>query len=183
MTANLTPAEIAAETAKLAYCDRCADRHHPAGDCDAEYADRAGLTLVEYRVGMLRAQGITVTETPLPPVVEITREGRREIEQTDRVTDLVPVLAGVEVEIYAPDHGTLTGWSADPVWAGVDRPTTGGMVCRDRKTANRLAAAIRAGKAYVPVAVKVDSYGHTYVETRANVLGRTLNADLRRLGF
>ena len=47
----------------------------------------------------------------------------------------------------------------------------------------RLERAIRAGKAYVPTGVTIDGQGRSYVQTEARVLGRMLNADLRRIGF
>jgi hypothetical protein len=74
-------------------------------------------------------------------------------------------------------------FSVHPVWDGVDRRDTGGMLVRGRPLADRLAAAIRAGAAFVPRGVNTDTAGRTYVDTDSRVLARMLNADLRRLGF
>ena len=69
-------------------------------------------------------------------------------------------------------------------YAGVDRPRTmGWQVGEKPRLAARLAAAIRAGRAMAPGTVRTDINGRTYVEAASYVLGRTLNADLRRLGF
>jgi len=69
--------------------------------------------------------------------------------------------------------------------ANVDRPRTQGWGVKPThyKLALRLARAIEAG-AVVPIpAVRADVHGRTYVCGTATVLGRMLNADLRRLGF
>lgn len=90
-----------------------------------------------------------------------------------------PELDRVEIRTD-PQDGHLSVW---PVWKGVDRPDSSGMSVKDRRMAERLAAAIKAGKAFIPEGIGTDVNGKTYVRTRANVLGRMLNADLRRLGF
>lgn len=92
-----------------------------------------------------------------------------------------PVLAEVRIE---KDED---GLHVFPVWQGVDRPQTGGVALPDtpsgRNLADRLKKAIEAGVAYRGLAIRQDNAGQTYVATDARVLGRTLNADLRRLGF
>lgn len=104
----------------------------------------------------------------------VTRHYRRE------VIGATPELARVEV---TPSDLGAGCWSVHPVWAYVDRPDTGGIVVRGRKIADRLALAIRDGKAITGDAVLVDCNGQTYVDAGHHVLSRMLNADLRRLGY
>ena len=54
---------------------------------------------------------------------------------------------------------------------------------RHRRLAHRLAAAIEAGVACPPERKRRDVDGRTYLEHGLKVLGRSINADLRRLGF
>jgi hypothetical protein len=71
-----------------------------------------------------------------------------------------------------------------PIWRGVDRVNTSGTSCGlNQALAERLKRAIEAGAAYPPVEVCVDVNGQTYIRTDHNVMGRRINADLRRLGF
>ncbi len=69
----------------------------------------------------------------------------------------------------------------------VDRPNTGGFGLGHGKTAEslavRLANAARAGKMFQSTYVSSDIYGQTYVVAIERVRGRTMNADLKRLGF
>lgn len=73
------------------------------------------------------------------------------------------------------------------VWSGVDRPDVGGYAlpdtARGHRLAARLVAAMRAGVVYPNPVVKTDVDGQTYVSASATVLGRMMNADLKRLGF
>lgn len=69
------------------------------------------------------------------------------------------------------------------VWAGVDRTTSGGWAVADQKTADRLVAAIEAGAVLRDVEVRTDVNGKTYMNYQSTVLGRTIKADLTRLGF
>lgn len=95
------------------------------------------------------------------------------------VLNEMPELERVDIRTD-PDDGHLSVW---PVWRGVDRPDSSGMAVKDRKTADRLVAAIKAGKAITAVGPSTDVKGNTYMITRWHVLSRMLNADLRRLGF
>lgn len=52
-----------------------------------------------------------------------------------------------------------------------------------RGLAERLRSAILAGKVFGPATIRTDVNGKTYVSADAFVLGRRMNADLRRLGF
>lgn len=82
--------------------------------------------------------------------------------------------------------------SVSVVWSGgnapIDRPDTGGWLIGPdspfrRKLAQRLVRAIDAGVVHSDPALVIDNYGHTYVSARRNVMGRRMNADLKRLGF
>ena len=85
------------------------------------------------------------------------------------------------------EHATgegLEGFRVSVTWSGgVDRPTVGGYILSNRKTADRLAAAINAGAVYVDPQIRTDAYGQTYVQATSRVLGRTASADLKRLGY
>ena len=113
---------------------------------------------------------------------------------TDQIAEMVPatdqreVAPGVRldhVEIVAEpgDQWTPAGFSVCPVWTGVDRPDSGGWLVKNRPIALRLAAALIAHKAITVRGILTDVNGKTYVDTQSHVLGRMLNADLRRLGF
>lgn len=67
--------------------------------------------------------------------------------------------------------------------ARVDRPRTFGWQVADIYAAERLAAAINAHRATANETVRFDTDGKTYVSATHLVLGRTMNADLTRLGF
>lgn len=88
------------------------------------------------------------------------------------------------VEIVTNDDGTITVW---PYWKGVDRPQGAGWGLRDNanghKLARRLKAALESGKAFTKVSVAYDINGNTFATTQGRLLGRTLNADLKRIGF
>lgn len=88
-------------------------------------------------------------------------------------------LKGVKIET-SPLH---SGISVSPVWSGVDRPTSSGWAVKDMKTARRLERAIRAGVAYSKTEVRTDVDGNTYVSAKSVLSGRTMNADLKRVGF
>jgi len=72
-------------------------------------------------------------------------------------------------------------------WTGVelDRPSTGGICVKktDRKLAERLKRAIEAQVVHVNPKVVKDLFQQTYVQSDCRVMGRRLNADLRRLGY
>lgn len=87
-------------------------------------------------------------------------------------------------------HDEIMGYdtiTVEPVWQGVDRPNTGGWIISDtpsnRKLANRLKAAIEAGVVCTEPEIETDVNGKTYVNHGHEVIGRTMNADLKRLGY
>lgn len=68
---------------------------------------------------------------------------------------------------------------------GLDRVRLLGFGLRPGKTALalRLKAAILAGRVFGPGTIHVDVNGRTYLHADACVMGRTMNADLKKLGF
>ena len=86
------------------------------------------------------------------------------------------------IESYSenPKHFVVSAdWSA----AGVSRPVTSSVVVTTKKVAERLARAIEDGVAYPYQGIKTDINGRTYVEAGYNVMGRRMNADLKKLGY
>jgi hypothetical protein len=72
--------------------------------------------------------------------------------------------------------------------AGVDRPEAiayglGKRTDRRHDLAWRLVWAIEAGVVFTNPTVKTDVNDRTYVAVESQVIGRRLNADLKRLGF
>jgi hypothetical protein len=67
----------------------------------------------------------------------------------------------------------------------VDRPTVHawGLKMTHRRLADRLRRAVLAGAVFGPARVVKDIYGRSYLLTATSVMGHTMNADLRRLGF
>lgn len=51
------------------------------------------------------------------------------------------------------------------------------------KLAFRLRDAILAGKVFGPGTILHDANNHSYMQASACIMGRTMNADLKRLGF
>lgn len=91
-------------------------------------------------------------------------------------------LSGVDVQI--DPNGVYT---VSPVWAGVDRPNAGGTSTgKNQLLAYRLAIAWHAGVVcdMSKVTIETDIHGQTYANVpMLNVRGRTLNADLKKLGY
>ncbi len=81
-------------------------------------------------------------------------------------------------------HDADLGYRVSVTWdAPVDRKSTGGYILGNKKTAERLVAAIDAGVVYTDAHIATDVNGQTYVAARSRVLGRVASADLKRLGF
>jgi hypothetical protein len=74
----------------------------------------------------------------------------------------------------------LTRWAAD---AQLDRTDGIGFAAPNARVAARLVRAINAGAVFTDTQIKTDTNGHTYVSAQSLVMGRTLNADLTRLGY
>lgn len=72
-----------------------------------------------------------------------------------------------------------------PVWRNVQRQTPYSIALKpeDFKLAGRLKKAIEDGRVFTKVQAKVDANGKTYPSFDCAVMGRTLNADLKRLGY
>lgn len=94
------------------------------------------------------------------------------------VHDVTPTLVNAVIE--QSSDGLFVVYA---LWSGVDRPRGVGIVVRTRKLAERLARAVRAGVAITADRVMRDTFGSTYVQENRAVLARTLNADLKRLGY
>ena len=67
----------------------------------------------------------------------------------------------------------------------LDRTQTAawGLKPAHKTLAQRLCRAIEAGAALTPIGVRTDIGGQTYLATTGHVMGRYMNADLRRLGY
>jgi hypothetical protein len=93
------------------------------------------------------------------------------------------------IKVFIENHRTEADCIAvTALWEGaekVDRNHVYGMILSKTKRAlaERLVRAIEAGVVISDLAIKTDVNGNTYVGSKSNVLGRTLNADLKRLGF
>ena len=93
-----------------------------------------------------------------------------------------------QAQIIVREDGGIdvrTVWSADGVQ--IDRPEGVGFGLGSRPgaaaLARRLKAAIEAGAVFTVPVLRTDVNGRTYVSTGCTVIGRRLNADLRRLGY
>lgn len=89
--------------------------------------------------------------------------------------------------IVMPVNGELVVQLHYP-WANVDRPHTMGWnlgpdTAARRTLAGRLCKAIIDGRVMSVGSIATDTNGKTYVASASKVLGRTLNADLARLGY
>lgn len=90
------------------------------------------------------------------------------------------------VEIAQDDDEEGNQLVVRPIWKDVDRPSVGGWMlsAKARPLAERLKRAIEAGAVFTAGRIATDVDGRTYVATTGpRVLGRTLNADLKRLGY
>jgi hypothetical protein len=99
------------------------------------------------------------------------------------MTTLTP---SARIEIQTDEH-TGRHLVVETTWTGaaLDRPDGigFGLSLAKRALAERLVRAINAGAVFTRPEIKVDVNGATYVSSGCAVLGRRMNADLRRLGF
>jgi hypothetical protein len=103
---------------------------------------------------------------------------------TPRYTDVMtqtPDLTPVASTEANPEFGHMTVWIDFPN-AGVDRPRTYGIGVTKRNLP-RLVAAVNAGKVATNPEIRTDVGGNTYVAFTSAVHGRTVNVDLKRLGY
>lgn len=91
------------------------------------------------------------------------------------MVDITPEATGLFVRAYA--HGDLA--------KQVDRLHIAGWgVGKNPKLATRLARAVAAGVVLKNASIKHDIHGKRYVSAdQTTVMGRRMNADLKRLGF
>lgn len=143
------------------------------------------------RGNMHTSRSFTVTA---PTVAEAERaalasytdmpEGEVSFTTTHDVTGYTPTIARVDV---APaNDGDYSYVSVHPVWTLRDgtEDVGSGWGVKDMRMARRLEAAILAGVVHSdPVERVRDRDGSHYVQARTTILGRMMNADLRRLGF
>ena len=93
----------------------------------------------------------------------------------------------VTAKIEKTAEGSLTVRTTWVNFGGPALDRTAGLAFGLKAThgtlAARLVRAIEAGVVFVDPSIERDINGATYVVASSRVLGRTLNADLRRLGF
>jgi hypothetical protein len=99
----------------------------------------------------------------------------------------VKLIATASIEIIEndPDFGRCV--RVNTTWSGakLDRPNTHSYMLRAGKAAlaARLKRAIDAQAVYANPNVVKDVNGHTYVHATCRVMGKYMNADLKRLGY
>lgn len=102
---------------------------------------------------------------------------------------LTPV-ATITTRTYPGLNGDDESLTVVVTWTGAPLDRTDGLAWsvgpdspRSRKLAARLVAAVNAGAVFGPAEIRTDVNGRTYVQASARILGRRMNADLKRLGF
>lgn len=98
--------------------------------------------------------------------------------------------ATITTEVFS-DMGPETRIHVEVTWGGadLDRPSTGGFILGPvsmsgkMKLAQRLVRAIDEGAVYTDPKVVKDVNGKTYVQAHCKVMGKYLNAALKRLGY
>jgi hypothetical protein len=86
-----------------------------------------------------------------------------------------------DVVIKTDYDGVVVAWFE---YSGVDRTMTHGIQCKNHKIANRLRIAALAGKVVAMEAeILTDNAGETFANDCCKVMGKYLNADLKRLGY
>lgn len=94
-------------------------------------------------------------------------------------------LSGLRYRATIEKDSDLAYWTVRATAEGVtlDRPEVLAFGLVNRKTAERLVAAIEAGAVFHNAEVRTDVNGRTYLQATSRVLARVASADLRRLGF
>lgn len=107
------------------------------------------------------------------------------VSVADLEARLVPVEASAVATAFREENGEWTVEASFVSDVQVDRPNTRGwgLGPKHEALANRLVRAINDGVIFSDFRKGTDVNGHTYITATSNVLGRTLNADLRRLGY
>lgn len=98
--------------------------------------------------------------------------------KTLKVCILKPVAT---IEKEANSYTVWTDWVGNKP---LDRSRTFGISTgSNKRLADRLARAINDGAVFYNPVIKSDVAGNTYVSADRRVMGRYLNADLKRLGY
>lgn len=95
--------------------------------------------------------------------------------QTNMISEMV------DVKVTPCESQPNYSW-VHTIWSNVDRPDVGGWQVANRNVA-RLLRALHAGVVFGPVTIRTDVNGKTYPSKDQKVFAKTMNADLRRLGF
>lgn len=86
-----------------------------------------------------------------------------------------------------PDAEHPSWWLVSTTWASslpnLDRYDGIGYLCSSKRNAERLCRAINAGAVFADPRIAFDIYGAAYVATTSRVMGKYMNADLKRLGY
>lgn len=96
-----------------------------------------------------------------------------------------PILADVTITLeMADEYRPKDSYVVSPIWAGVDRPMVHSISTGSNLgLAKRLQRAMLDGVVFNNPQIRTDNYGHTYVASGCRVMGRHLNADLKKLGY
>lgn len=96
-----------------------------------------------------------------------------------------PRIERVEV-VHDHEEHTITVW---PYWTaeGLDRRQGTGFGLTDspahKRLSQRMVNAILADAVFYKPEIRTDTHGKTYVHASSRVMGKYMNADLKRLGF
>lgn len=93
---------------------------------------------------------------------------------------ILPVRVEIKPDTDLPIANLFT---VSPIWTGVDRPYTGGIGVKGMAMAKRLERAFLSGAAFSSTKIEKDINGKTYVSATYVVMGRHLNADLKKIGY
>jgi len=96
-----------------------------------------------------------------------------------------PAIAAMMQDIQIEEDWEDGGIIIAPIWKDVDRPNVGGIgiPSRDAAFVPKIEQAMRDGAFWSRAEIKVDSAGQTYVCVTERVVGRTMKATLREIGY